>query len=261
MLNNMMKLRIKIIFIFSAIILTSCASKSKMVYLINNQESTSESVFKEVLIEPDDILQIVVTSDNPEVSEPFNIPRFSLSTNSVSGSTNNNNLLLTYLVDANGYVQMPKIGNVKVSGLTRTQAIEHLTNILTDYIKNPMVSLRIANFKYAVLGEVSKPGTFTIESERVTIFDAIANAGDLTVYGERQNIKIVREIEGKKEIAIVNITDTDIINSPYYYLKQNDVVYVEPNQIKLNSSKFGPSVSITISIISLAVSAILIFTR
>lgn len=256
-----MKLRIKIIFIFSAIILTSCASKSKMVYLINNQESTSESVFKEVLIEPDDILQIVVTSDNPEVSEPFNIPRFSLSTNAVSGSTNNNNLLLTYLVDANGYVQMPKIGNVKVSGLTRTQAIEHLTNILTDYIKNPMVSLRIANFKYAVLGEVSKPGTFTIESERVTIFDAIANAGDLTVYGERQNIKIVREIEGKKEIAIVNITDTDIINSPYYYLKQNDVVYVEPNQIKLNSSKFGPSVSITISIISLAVSAILIFTR
>lgn len=256
-----MKLRIKIIFIFSAIILTSCASKSKMVYLINNQESTSESVFKEVLIEPDDILQIVVTSDNPEVSEPFNIPRFTLSSNTVSGGTNNNNLLLTYLVDANGYVQMPKIGNVKVSGLTRTQAIEHLTSILRDYIKNPMVSLRIANFKYAVLGEVSKPGTFTIESERVTIFDAIANAGDLTVYGERQNIKIVREIEGKKEIAIVNITDTDIINSPYYYLKQNDVVYVEPNQVKLNSSKFGPSVSITISIISLAVSAILIFTR
>lgn len=256
-----MKLLNKILLLLSIVLLSSCASKNKMVYLINNDANSSKNTFKEVLIEPDDILQIIVTSDNPEISDPFNIKRFSLSSNNIDSHTDNNNLLLTYLVDANGYVQIPKLGNVKLSGLTRNEAIEHLKNILTDYIKNPMVSLRISNFKYAVLGEVNKPGTFNINGERITIFDAIANAGDLTVYGERQNIKIVRESEGVKEIVEVNITDSNIINSPYYYLKQNDVVYVEPNKVKLNSSKFGPSVSITISIISLLVSAILIFTR
>jgi len=256
-----MKLLTKAFFILSIFIITSCASKDKMVYLINNTADSTANIFKEVLIEPDDVLQIVITSDNPEISEPFNIRRFALSTNRIDGTSDNNNLLLTYLVDANGYVQMPKLGNVKLAGLTRTEAINHLKNILKDYIKDPMVSLRISNFKYVVLGEVNKPGTFTIDSERITIFDALANAGDLTVYGERQNIKIIRETEEKKEIVSINITDSEIINSPYYYLKQNDVVYVEPNQVKLNSSKFGPSVSITISIISLLVSAILIFTR
>jgi len=232
-----------------------------MVYMINGGAAESENSFQEVVIEPDDILQLVISSDNPEISEPFNFKRYSVATNAVNGMTDSNNLLTTYLVDANGYIQIPKIGNVKLSGLTRVQAIEHLTQILSDYIKSPVINLRISNFKYAVLGEVNKPGTFSVAGERISIFDAIASAGDLTVYGERQNIKIIRESGGKKEIVLVNVTDANIINSPYYYLKQNDVVYIEPNQVKLNSSKFGPSVSVTISIVSLLLSAILIITR
>jgi polysaccharide biosynthesis/export protein len=250
-----------IIFFISTMILASCASKSKMVYMINNSVDSSKSIFKDVVIEPDDILQIVVDADNSEIAEPFNIKRFALSSNNVTSYSDSYNLILTYLVDADGFIQMPKLGNIKLAGLTRTQAIDYLREILKDYIKDPIVSLRISNFKVNVLGEVNKPGTYTISGERVTIFDALANAGDLTIYGQRQNIKLIRETDGRKEVVIINITDSDIINSPYYYLKQNDIVYVEPNQVKLNSSKFGPSVSITISMLSLLISSILIFTR
>lgn len=232
-----------------------------MVYLVNNETKSSEMSFVEPVIKADDILQIVISSDNPEISEPYNLRRYNISSNSVSGSGESGTLLMTYLVNTEGFVEMPKLGPVKLGGLTRVEAVNHLKEVLKDYIKNPSVIIRIANYKYSVLGEVNRPGSFSINSERVTIFDAIATAGDLTQYGKRQNIKVIREVEGKTEIEIVDITDNNIMNSPYYYLKQNDVVYVEPNKVKLNSSKFGPSVSSTLSIISLLISTIVIITR
>nr|WP_317630561.1 polysaccharide biosynthesis/export family protein [uncultured Flavobacterium sp.] len=251
----------KLVVLLIAIFFASCASREKMVYLVNNETKSSEMSFVEPVIKADDILQIVISSDNPEISEPYNLRRYNISSNSVSGSGESGTLLMTYLVNTEGFVEMPKLGPVKLGGLTRVEAVNHLKEVLKDYIKNPSVIIRIANYKYSVLGEVNRPGSFSINSERVTIFDAIATAGDLTQYGKRQNIKVIREVEGKTEIEIVDITDNNIMNSPYYYLKQNDVVYVEPNKVKLNSSKFGPSVSSTLSIISLLISTIVIITR
>lgn len=252
----------KIIPLFLLILcLASCASRSKMVYMINNESPNTTPNYQQTKIQPDDILQIVISSDNPEIAEPFNLKRYNISSNSVAGSGESGTLLMTYLVNAEGYVEIPKLGPIKLLGFTTVEAVQQIKHALADYIKEPSVIVRIANFKYSVLGEVNRPGSFSNLSERVTIFDALANAGDLSLHGKRQNIKLIREENGETKIYLVDITDQNIIKEPFYYLKQNDVVYVEPNKVKLNSSKFGPSISSSLAIISLLISTIVIITR
>ena len=250
-----------ILLILCSLALISCASRKKMVYLINNSTDSTQVNQSKTTIKSDDILQIVISSDNPEVAEPYNLRRYNISSNTVAGSGESGTLLMTYLVNTEGNVEIPKLGPVKVAGLTTVEAVAHIKDILKDFIKNPSVIVRIANFKYSVLGEVNRPGSFNNISERVSIFDAIANAGDLAVHGKRQNIKHIREENGQAQIYTVDLTDQNIINQPYYYIKQNDVVYVEPNRVKLNSSKFGQSVSSSLAIISLLISTIVIITR
>jgi polysaccharide export outer membrane protein len=136
-----------------------------------------------------------------------------------------------------------------------------LEDSIKEYIKNPSVNLRILNYKFSVIGEVNNPGTFKIESERVTLLEALSQASDLTIYGKRSNILIIREINGKKEYNRVDITKADFINSPFYYLVQNDVIVVEPNKTKVNSSVIGPNITVTISALSLLTTILLIITR
>jgi polysaccharide export outer membrane protein len=248
-----------VLLVFSLILLLSCASKKKVVYLqdIDQTKSYDSSTLYEPKLQPDDLLSIIVSAENPELSVPFNLPQ-------IQGNyeiNNNQNGIKTYLVDNFGFIEFPVIGKLKLGGLTRTQATAKLVTAVGEYIKNPIINLRILNFKVSILGEVLKPSSFTLSSERITLLEAISMAGDLTIYGKRNNILIIREAEGKKTYNRVDITKSDFLNSPFYYLAQNDIVVVEPNKTRVNASVVGPNVTATISAISVLVTLIVVLLR
>jgi polysaccharide export outer membrane protein len=167
----------------------------------------------------------------------------------------------TYLIDAYGFIEFPVVGKIKLAGLSRSEAVTKLQTAVKEYITNPTINLRILNYKVTVLGEVLKPGSLKINSERITLLEAISQAGDLTIYGKRDNILVIRESDGKMTYNRVDITQADFINSPFYYLSQNDVVLVEPNKTKINSSVIGPNVTTIISALSLLGTILIILTQ
>jgi polysaccharide export outer membrane protein len=156
----------------------------------------------------------------------------------------------TYLVDVNGNIEFPVLGTLKLGGLDRVQATALIKNLLKEYIKDPIINLRTVNFKVTVLGEVHKPGSYTIQNDRVTILEALGLAGDLTIQAERKNMLVIREENGKKTYNRVDMTSEEFFNSSVYYLTQNDVIYVQPNNSRIKSSAVGPNVSATLGVIS-----------
>ncbi|QOG04131.1 polysaccharide biosynthesis/export family protein [Flavobacterium sp. MDT1-60] len=240
----------------------SCGSKQDVVYYQNIDSMTAQqnSNSYEIKIQPDDLLMIIVSADDPEVALPFNLRTYSTSTNNRLDVAQGQQTVQLYLVDQSGNIEFPILGKLKIGGLTRTEALQLLQTKISVYIKNPIVNLRIMNFKISLQGEVNLPGTYPIASERVTLVEALSMAKDLTIYGKRDNILVIREINGVKSYNRVDITKSDFINSPFYYLAQNDVVYVEPNKTRINSSAVGPNTSVIISAISILVSlSVLIF--
>lgn len=228
----------------------SCASREKIVYLQNSIPQSEVAGF-ETKIKSDDVLAIVVGSENPEVSAPYNSTVVNLQ--SSSSETNQVPQMPTYLVDKDGFIEFPILKKIKIGGLTKEEAITVLKDKLKEHVADATINLRIVNFKYTLLGEVNKPGTYTIQSERVTLLEALGQAGDLSIYGKRNNILLIREENGVKTSQRIDITKSDFINSSYYYLAQNDVIYVEPNKTKINSSSVGPNIAIGISALSLVV--------
>jgi polysaccharide export outer membrane protein len=248
-----------VVLVLTFFVLLSCASKKKVVYLqdIDQTKSYDSSTLYEPKLQPDDLLSIIVSAENPELTVPFNLPQ-------IQGNyeiNNNQNGIKTYLVDNFGYIEFPVIGKVKLGGLTRTEATAKLVSSVSEYIKNPIVNLRILNFKVSILGEVLKPSSFTLSSERITLLEAISMAGDLTIHGKRNNILIIREAEGKKTYNRIDITKSDFLNSPFYYLAQNDIIVVEPNKTRVNASVVGPNVTATISAISVLVTLMVVLLR
>lgn len=245
-------------FLIALVLFTSCASREKLVYLQNNVES-SENTNYEPVLQPNDVLSIIVTSENPEVAAPYNLKNIAIQNATEVIPANEG--IQAYIIDKNGVIQFPMLGDIKLGGLTKSEAIITLKEALKEHVKDAIVNLRLLNFKVSVLGEVAKPGTFPIASERVTLLEALSLAGDLTVYGKRKNILIIREKDGVKTMQRIDITKSDFFNSPYYYLAQNDVVYVEPNKTRVNSSVVGPNLTVAISAISLLVTILAITTR
>lgn len=246
-------------FLLLFILLQSCASRKTVAYLqdINNNSNSQTEANYEPVLKNDDLLSIIVSANDPEITYMFNIPQ-------IQGSykvNENQDGIKTYLIDTKGEIEFPVIGKVLLAGLTRTQAVDKLAEKIKPYITNPTINLRILNYKISVLGEVNKAGSYSINSERITLLEAIANAGDLTIYGRRDNILIIREKDGKKTYNRIDITKSDFINSDFYYLTQNDVVIVEPNKTRVNSSAFGPNVTATISALSVIATIILLITR
>lgn len=247
-------------FLFAlAICITSCASRKDLAYLQNADEiSTEDASFSfEPTLKVDDLLSIIVSAETPEVTIPFNLPQ-------IQGNyqiNNNQNGIKTYLIDANGFIDFPVVGSIKLGGLSRTDAVAKLKEAVAVYIINPSINLRILNYKITVIGEVVKPGRYPLESERITLIEALSAAGDLTIYGRRDNILIIREVEGKKSFNRVDITSADFINSPYYYLTQNDQIVVEPNKARMNASVVGPNITLFISALSVLVSLSIILFR
>nr|WP_315143101.1 polysaccharide biosynthesis/export family protein [uncultured Flavobacterium sp.] len=214
----------------------------------------------EVKIQPDDVLLIIVSAEDPEIAIPFNLTTVAVSSTGRPDIATSQLTTQTYLVDKNGSIEFPVLGKIQVGGLTRTEVLQSLKDKIGVYIKKPIINLRITNFKVSLQGEVNVPGTYTVASERLTLIEALSMAKDLTIYGKRNSILVIRESNGVKSFNRIDITKADFINSPFYYLAQNDVVYVEPNATRINSSVVGPNTSVIISAISILVSlSVLIF--
>lgn len=244
--------------LFSLMLLASCSSYKKVPYLQNSNEwsSMEQAVATyEPKIQPNDLLSILITNpENPSSSLAYNL--VSPADNSLRLSLQSQPTLHDYLVDAAGNVTIPNVGDVNVGGKTIAQAEQLiLDRVKGSFSSLPAVVVRFVNFKISVLGEVTAPGTFTIKNGKVTILEALALARDLTIYGQRDNVKVVREnSDGKREIAELNLNDVSILNSPYYYLQQNDVVYVTPNESKAKNSDIGSSTSLWFSGTSILIS-------
>ena len=251
--------RIVIMLAWALIIFSSCTSSKKLIYL---QESKKDKIINqeinnsgELKIQNDDLLYITMSSKDAELMEPFK-------NSTMIGSTSSNNSSATgFLVNNSGYINLPSLGQIYVRGLTCPEIAEKIEELLItgDYIKDPVVVVRLGNFKVTVLGEVGSPGSVTSEGNRLTILEAISMKGDLKPTAKRKNIKILREVDGIRNIYTVDITKANLVRSPYYYLQQNDIIYVEPNKtIGAKSSPWltvmgigGTVVSLVISIITL----------
>lgn len=228
-----------LIFVLTGV-LTSCANTKKALYFVDVRDSvlSSTNIPGEPPIQSNDLLAISVTSLNPEASSIFNAVAVS---NSITPSTGTVTPSDGYLVNAAGYIQFPVLGNIKVAGLTKEQIKAHLLKELTSkkLLIDPMVSVRYMNFRVTVLGEVSKPSVINVPSEKISILEALGLAGDLTIYAKRDNILVVREENGNKTAKRLNLNSADIFSSPYYYLRSNDVIYVEPGKARIAGAGRG----------------------
>ncbi len=248
---------------FIALVFGSCASNKNIIYLQeaeNSSANKNELLKYENILQPDDNLIISILSDEPELANDFNLIYLTARGNALQ-NLNVNEMLYTYLIDQNGEIDFPVLGKIKLAGLTRIEAQDKIKKLLANYIKNPGVILRVTNFKVSVIGEVPRSGIQNVSGDRITLFEALSSAGDMTIYGKRKGVTIIREIDGIKTISEVDITNVDFINSPYYYLAHNDVVYVKPNKTRVNSSVVGPNITVGISAISLIITIIALSTR
>ncbi len=241
------------------LVLASCGSTKNIPYFKNSDfiDESQSSVLYDARILPKDQLTITVSTTNPEAAVPFNLTIPTV-TNMNTRSTYSQPTLQTYLVDNAGYIQFPIVGSLKVGGLTKSEAEQLIQTKIRHYMnaeETPIVTVRMSSYSISVLGEVQRPGTFMVGREKISILEALAQAGDLTIYGVRDNVKLIREdANGKKEFHTLNLNDANIINSPYYYLQQNDVVYVEPNKVKARNSTVGTTTSLWFTSVSILIS-------
>ncbi|MDB5129235.1 polysaccharide biosynthesis/export family protein [Mucilaginibacter sp.] len=232
------------LFFTALVILSSCANQKRIVYFQKElNESDTINVAKQYVptIQPGDILAIPISSLNPAASSffnPYNVPSGNIGTDNTNAVTATGSLPLTQstangnLVDANGMIELPLIGAVKLGGLTTAQARDTIKNRLKTYLKEPTVNVRFLNYKISIMGEVARPSVYVIPNEKVTLPEALSMAGDLTIFAKRENVLIVRDNNGKKEFGRVNLNTREIFTSPYYYLHSGDLVYVEQGKSK-----------------------------
>ena len=244
-------------------LLVACQSYKKVPYFqdvdVVNQAKQQERLY-DARIMPKDLLTIVVSCTNPELAVPFNLTVASNAGMAVSSSSyvTAQPTLQTYLVDNDGDINFPVLGELKLGGLTKKEAEQFIIDRLKPYIKEtPIVTVRMVNYKISVIGEVARPGTFTISNEKVNLLEALAMAGDMTVYGLRDNVKLIREdANGKQQIITLDLNKAETILSPYYWLQQNDIVYITPNKAKARNSDVGNSTSLWFSATSILVSVV-----
>ena len=254
-----MKIKSFIIFCFFAFLLASCSSYKNVPYLQNPEvvnEFDGILPLYDATIMPKDLLTITVNTTDPDAAAPFNLTVQTSINAARSSSLTQQPSLQQYLVNNEGTIDFPVLGRIKVGGLTKNEAEDLIREKLSDYLNEvPIVTVRMANYKIAVLGEVARPGMFTVSNEKVNIFEALAMAGDLTIWGMRDNVKLIREDAiGKREIIMLNLNDAEIVTGPYYYLQQNDILYVNPNKTKAKNSDIGQSTSLWFSATSILVS-------
>ena len=251
-----------IIFSFVLFFLSSCTSKKKLDYLQNIESVALEASMKNAksTIQPNDQLVIMVTAKDMDVVKPFNqnfssgqILQYSLPSNNAPAQSQTSASGPTYMVDSQGNIEFPVIGKINTENKTTEELRDILKKEISKYVVNPQVSVKNTNYKITVLGEVNKPGTYNIPEAQTTVLEVLGLAGDLTIYGNREDILVLRNIDGTMTKERIDLTKADFINSPYFYLKQNDVIIVSPNETKQKTSRLDPNAGIYISVASIVV--------
>jgi len=240
------------------IFLNSCASRNDLVYF--QQDSVAVNTAFEMqapTLQAGDILTISITADDIRATEPYN----QVNVYQAGTMQNNHPFIPTYTIDKDGTIDFPKLGRIKLAGKTRVEAIDFIKSEVGKFIVNPGANINIRNFRVTVMGEVVKPGNYLIDNDRVSILEALSLAGDLTINGVRKNVLVVREENGQKNEYRIDLTNRNSLNSPVYFLKQNDVVYVEPNGAKIQSSKYTQNTSIFVSIAGLIITIIAVIVK
>jgi polysaccharide export outer membrane protein len=250
-------LRLPFIIVLAFFSLSSCVNSRSAVYFFDQKDATLESttIIPENVIQKNDVLGISVSSLNPTASAIFNAPNNAASPPAASFSGANQQSG-GYLVDAQGNIQFPVLGNISAAGMTGNQLREWLVRSLTEkkLLVDPIVTVRFLNFKVTVLGEVNNPTVVNVSNEKITLLEALGLAGDLTIYGKRDNVMVIREVGSQKTIKRINLNTSELFNSPYYYLKSNDIVYVEPSKTKISSaSRSGQVLPLVLNGLSFAV--------
>ncbi|MET7253227.1 polysaccharide biosynthesis/export family protein [Dyadobacter fermentans] len=244
-LNHIQKTPIFVFLLISVVAIiggvTSCVSPRSIVYFQGDslRYTTQEITQKYVpTIQPNDLLSIVVGSLNAEANEVFNTPNVftTASTNYSTAAGGARVQPLGYLVDADGSVEIPLVGKLKLAGLRTTDAADTIRTRLLNFLKEPSVIVRNLNFKVSVLGEVNRPSVYVIPDEKISLPEVLSLAGDLTIYGKRDNIMVIREENGKREYAKIDLTSREVFTSPFYYIHKNDVIYVEPIKTRINAT-------------------------
>lgn len=239
--------------------LTSCGSQKDVVYFqdASDYETIVSDNSQTNTYKVDDVIGVNVSTLDPTASIPFNL----FSSARGEGSFNQPQQL-DYIVDKNGDIDFPVLGSVKILGLTSEEVKELLKEKLQPYLKDPIINIRLRNFTVTILGQVNRPGTYQVNGEQITILEAIGLAGDIDIKGKRKNVLVIRDFNGTKVYTRIDLTSKDVLNSPIYYLTQNDVVYVEPNKSAITQSSLDSRTSTAISIASLVItSTILLITR
>lgn len=242
-----------------ALLLTSCGAKKEITYFKNIDDCPEvlDSIYADyaVRIKPADELLITVWSEVAEATQLYNLPQVAYAEAGDVEMTGNRKVL-SYIVDPDGYISFPVVGKIKVEGMTTTQVADLLTERISNDVRDPLVRVQMANFRVNVMGEVNEPQTVTVTSERFSVLDALSAAGDLTMYGRRDNVLLIREADGKRSYHRLDLTKTDLLTSPYFYLQQNDVVYVEPDAVRRSNAEYNQNNSFKVQIISATISAV-----
>lgn len=246
--------------------MTSCRLHERFVYFQGNPASNQVATSYSPVIKPDDILSVIVSSDKPESARPFNFQKSEIGVEyqRLVGAPMPLGLPILdgYLVDEEGFVVLPVIGRVQVSGLNRRQMMEMLIPLYSEYLSNPVINIKIMNFRVSVLGDVRAPGVKLVSNERVTILEALALAGDLNPTANRKNILVIREKDNERFEYVIDLTQKNLFSSPAYYLQQNDVIYIEPTLAAQTQGTFWRTSLPTIAgLASFVVTTIFLITR
>lgn len=250
-----MKKVILFIAIYTSII-TGCAPRRDLVYFSNLAKQTSEVKLQsqEVKIQQNDLLSVSINSLNQESNVLFAV-------NTKNAGAESNYKVDGYRVSKDGMINLPVVGNVRLEGLTIEQAQATISKELDKYVKKPVVDVQLVNFKVTVIGEVNRPSTFTVQGDNINLLEALGMAGDMTVYGKRENILVIRQQDGQRVMKRLNLNNQDVMDSPFFYLKQNDVVYVEPDKSKAieysPNTRIMPVVIASISAVAVLITAVL----
>jgi polysaccharide export outer membrane protein len=222
------------------LLLTACGSHKNIAYfkdikdsVYNTPVASVPTSFSDPRIQPNDILQVTIQTIDPQANNVLSGSNNAYAAPAAAGTQAPQQAQVPgFLVDKNGMIQLPLVGSIKAGGLTTSEMRDLVTEKVARYYKDPVVNVRLANFTVTVLGEVTKPSAYLITNEKASILDALGMAGDITIYGKRENVMLIREEAGEKKFVRFNLNSSDIIRSPYYYLRQGDVIYVEPGKAK-----------------------------
>ncbi len=243
----------------------ACSTPKDITYFQEGNEILEEQAsqmknYIDPVIKEGDVLTIVVSSIDPTAVATFNLPLVSFvredgSTNVRSSTTGVRDLgssqaMQTYTVSVNGNINFPVLGLVQIAGLRKQEAIAMLQDKIKNYVKEPIVNINIINYKVTVLGEVNKPGSYTINTDRVSILDALGYAGDMTIYGDRKDVKIIRDINGVKQVFVFDLTRSDFLIDPNFYMQQNDILYVEPNDKRKKTAQYSQTEQFSLSVVT-----------